>query len=407
MKRLLYIILILISLQSFSQTIEELEYDLSWYSGSEKYGDKIAKARLLQKLDPFNERAIDYICRYYSDRKIDSIGTFFDDLIERFPAQSDPLVLRAKYLWSEIDYRDYYKYDNKKIEILRKALSIDKENSEIMYLLAEIFYKDFLRPTYKDPYSNFVGLNIDNQPSLLNNSCDSALSYFKMISKYDKQLGAIVYFPMQQLDYYKTKTSKTTVDPFLGIEENCYFPIWYFANLSQKWYADLSIDYLFTLEMSKRSVDGLRSQLMSLEEPCLYNFICEPDMEIYRFTWLRSFDNPISIRLIKNKDKISLFWKIGKGSGGYEPEGLKTSRSKYISLSDYQNFIGLFNNLNIISRPNETYVMMTDGATWTLEFKTNSSFKAIKTNEPDDTFKQCCLYLLDLANIKIDPKKIY
>jgi hypothetical protein len=51
--------------------------------------------------------------------------------------------------------------------------------------------------------------------------------------------------------------------------------------------------------------------------------------------------------------------------------------------------------------------MMTDGANWTLEHKTNKFFKAIKSNQPDDTLKKCCLYLLDLADIKVDPKDIY
>jgi hypothetical protein len=397
----------IISLHSHSQTVKELEYDLSWYSATEKDGDKISKARLLLNQDPFNYRAIDYICRYYNDRKIDSIHIFFHDLEKKYPNKSEPLILHAEFLSFEINYNDNLSFQTKKVEILTKALALDKSNSDIMYSLAKTYYEDFLRPTFKFPYSDYMVSDNERTPSVLINACDSALYYFKTIENFDHQLKSIVFFPIQQLEHYKGRLYIENVDPLLGIEENCYFPSWYFANLSEKWYSDLSVDYLFTMEMSKRSADGLKLQLVSLEEPCLYNLSCDSNSEIYRFTWLRSFDNPISIRLAKNGDKISLFWKIGKGSGGYEPEGIKRGGSKYLSIINYQKFIELFNHLNIEKRPNKTYVMMTDGATWTLEHKTNKSFKAINTNVPDDSLKKCCLYLLDLAKIKIDPKKIY
>jgi len=57
--------------------------------------------------------------------------------------------------------------------------------------------------------------------------------------------------------------------------------------------------------------------LFALQEPVLRNY--QGDKEIYRFTWLRTFHHPISVRLEKQNNIIKLFVKVCNGAGGYEP----------------------------------------------------------------------------------------
>ena len=38
--------------------------------------------------------------------------------------------------------------------------------------------------------------------------------------------------------------------------------------------------------------------------------------ELYRFTWLRTFDNPASIRIQKHGNNIMLFAKVSSAAGG-------------------------------------------------------------------------------------------
>ena len=116
---LIYFLLSLIP-SAFGQTIQELEYDLSWYHSSEKYGDKIEKAKKLQEIDPFNFRAIEYICRYYNDRKIDSVSIFFEKLIAKFPENNEPYILRSELLFLELDFRERDEYNRRKEEYLKK-----------------------------------------------------------------------------------------------------------------------------------------------------------------------------------------------------------------------------------------------------------------------------------------------
>ena len=96
-----------------------------------------------------------------------------------------------------------------------------------------------------------------------------------------------------------------------------------------------------------------------------------------------------------------LYWKVGKGAGGYEPEGLKKSGKKKLRLKEWIEFEEIVKASSFDSLPNEKYIPMTDGATWTLERKKHESFKAHHSNSPNKEFSNACLYLLDLTNIKV------
>ncbi|MBS1758023.1 MAG: hypothetical protein JSU03_12160, partial [Bacteroidetes bacterium] len=57
--------------------------------------------------------------------------------------------------------------------------------------------------------------------------------------------------------------------------------------------------------------------LFALHEPVLKHY--NGDKEIYRFTWLRTFNHPVSVRLEKQGDNVKLFSNVCDGAGGYEP----------------------------------------------------------------------------------------
>ncbi len=147
---------------------------------------------------------------------------------------------------------------------------------------------------------------------------------------------------------------------------------------------------------------GLVIRLTDLKEPILDELeICE-DCEIYRFTWLRTFDNPIIVRLERNAERYKLTYKIGNGSAGYEPKGLKKSKSMTVSNEDWDYFSKLLNQTGFDTIPNKYYFPMTDGASWILEHRTGFEYKGHETNDPQENFEICCLYLLELANIDYD-----
>jgi hypothetical protein len=415
---LIYFLILLFSTVA-GQTIK-LEHDLSVSKSSEKYGDKIDIAKKLQALDPFNYRATEYICRYYKNRSIDSISIYFNNLIAMFPNNTEPYLLRTEFLFLEHNSRDRDNYNILKTKYLTLALNINKLDQKTISKLAEVYYKDFIYPFEKEMDWGFGFESKDHlidstiiskepkKQSTFEHPADSALMYFYKLWDLKKEKREIIYYPIKQLECYlhKFESSKIAKDSDRNFEQ-CFFPSWYFANLSKNWQCDNTVDYLFAIKSAKGTASWLKMQLSDLNEECLFNKDVQPNSIVYRFTWLRTFNNPIVIRIEKTNNEILLNWKVGKGLGGYEPKGLKTSDTKKLNMSDWDIFQKLILESNFDNLPNEKYVPMTDGATWTMEKKTSNAFKAHNTNCPGEEIKKACLFLLNLTTIKVKDKDIY
>jgi len=412
--------LLLLTVSAFGQTIQELEYDLSWYHRSEKYGDKIETAKKLQKLDPFNYRAIEYICRYYYDRKIDSVSIYFDNLIEKYPNNIEPYLLRTELLWSEYDFRQRDIYNSQKIKYLNRALQINDSETLVIFKLAETYYKDFIYPLEKEKnwgfdfdFSDFIDTTLIRKDKIIKqstfkHSADSALKYFNKLWNLSIDEREIIYYPIRQLECYlnileNSEIPKNTDSSF----NQCFFPPWYFANLSENWQCDNTVDYLFEMKSAKGTAGGLTMRLIDLQENCLFNRELEENKTIYRFTWLRTFHNPLAIRIENINNETMLYWKIGKGAAGYELKGLKKSGKRKLNANIWNAFLELVEKSDFDNLANKKYMPMCDGATWTLERKTINGFKAHNSNIPSSEIKKTCLFLLNLTNIKVKEDDIY
>jgi hypothetical protein len=106
--------------------------------------------------------------------------------------------------------------------------------------------------------------------------------------------------------------------------------------------------------------------LYALNEPVLKNY--SGDKEIYRFTWLRSFHHPVSLRLEKQCSIIKLYVKMTKGAGGYEPGKIKIDTIVKITTNEWEVFANKIEALNFWSIPTESREETgTDGSEWVLE----------------------------------------
>ncbi len=423
MKIYIFLVLLLaIQVTVSSQTIEEMEYDLSWRHSSEEEGGKIDRAWKLHKRDPFNHKAAEYICRYYNDRNIDSVSVFFERLIANHPHRPETFVLIAEFLGrDETIIPGTYKI--KRIKYLNQALNLDNTNREALFKLAEIYYTDFIFPLQKERDEAYkiifesqetdstaieVEKTVEIKKSTFDYAADSALVCFYKLWLVDETIRDVIYFPIRQLECYLSKEENSPIS--IGTQEGfekCYFPSWYFANLGEHWQCDSTINYLYEIQSSKKDGERLKLQLTDLKESCLYDAKVAENSIVYRFTWLRSFDHPISIRIEKTGKKVILTWKIGKGEGGYAPKGLKKAGKKRIGKNKWDAFMKHMHIMQLDSLPNEMSILTLDGASWTFERKTANGYKAHRTNWPRKTFQEACLFLLKLSNIRIKDRKIY
>jgi hypothetical protein len=142
--------------------------------------------------------------------------------------------------------------------------------------------------------------------------------------------------------------------------------------------------------------------LFALQEPVLKNYTDKG--EIYRFTWLRSFNHPIALTLYNVDDKIKLTVKFANGSGGFEPGQIMLNKTLDISRSDWEAFQAKVREANFWELPTDiAFAPAADGAEWILEGKTLDRYHFVYRfscgGMQQDRFKECCEYLINMAKL--------
>ena len=148
-------------------------------------------------------------------------------------------------------------------------------------------------------------------------------------------------------------------------------------------------------------------QLTGLDEPKLYK---DYNFETYRFTWLRTFHNPISIRLEKRDNEYLLFVKRANGAGGYSPGKLVQNDTIRITENQWDNVISKIYNLNFWEIPTveKSNLIVMDGAEWIFEARKNDKYNMVYRQSGKGTeIKELCMMLYDLSGLKIKKKEIY
>ena len=174
-----------------------------------------------------------------------------------------------------------------------------------------------------------------------------------------------------------------------------YFPLKSFHDTSSK----VGLDSFLVAWYSR--------QLFALKEPLIYGN--KSQNEIYRFTWLRTFHNPITIRIERHGDNYILYWKLSDGAGGYEPGELTTDKQKILDAKTWQEFINRLNQTDFWNLASKEVDFGKDGSEWILEGKTENKYQVVDrwTPEKNSKYYQCCDFLLGLTDLKIKDREKY
>ena len=128
--------------------------------------------------------------------------------------------------------------------------------------------------------------------------------------------------------------------------------------------------------------------------------------EIYRFTWLRSFHEPIIIR-IECSQICNLSATVLSGKGGYEPGNIQTSISHKLSTEQHNKFKQLLSKIDGWEYKPDPNLIMMDGAQWILEVMKSNSYQAWDINSPSGNYRKFCEYMLQLSKITVSKSKVY
>ena len=140
--------------------------------------------------------------------------------------------------------------------------------------------------------------------------------------------------------------------------------------------------------------------LKAMGEPSLLKE-SRPDTDVYRFLWLRTFHNPMAVRVERNGSTMKLFLKELSGSGGYEPGRLIESKMITLDQSEWCGFMSMLEQANYWNKPLERNDTGVDGSRWILEGVSEGRYHAVDRFSPDDgDFREACVYLLELAGVE-------
>jgi hypothetical protein len=115
---------------------------------------------------------------------------------------------------------------------------------------------------------------------------------------------------------------------------------------------------------------------------------------VVRFTWLRSFHHPVTIRLFQSGGgRWMLTTKIARGAGGYEPGHLTTNETRALKANEADQILSLVGPRTAYwklsgTEKNEpssdgSILIHTDGAQWVIEVLDRGAYHVVDRWSPE------------------------
>ena len=146
--------------------------------------------------------------------------------------------------------------------------------------------------------------------------------------------------------------------------------------------------------------------LFAMKEPLLFNR--KTEKQIYRFTWLRTFNKPMTFRIEKWKNRYILYWKVLDGTGGYAPGKLEIEKLKVLTEKEWSTFINLIEKANFWNMKLGREIAGTDGSELIMEGVNSNNYRVVRVWSPNKgNFYDACDYLISLTDLNISEKKKY
>lgn len=399
MKKILTGLLFLINFTCFSQTVKELEHELSFYKSGEEWGNKKNIAFKLLEIDSLNVKAINYLVEVYGrNNQMDSISFLFDKLIKENPKSPEPYLIRAQEINAHFAGLTY----TQQIRYLKEAYGLDSVNVEAIYTLGKSYYELFVKE-----------FKTDKKKANLDNYSSNAIQFFSKLCNQNERYQETLKFPLIQLANYTRDLNLKQLYENYKIQTS-YFPISAFVDLPKDWKTNYTVNVIDFVSDSEFKVSGVESALFHINWYSTHlNALGEPVLsdslpaKVFRFTWLRTFHNPIVIRLENNNDSIILYWKVCDGAGGYEPGKIIENKSKVLTIKEWTDFVSSINSINFWNLPTtQSGILGTDGAQWILEGKELGKYHVVD-RWSGGKIESVCMKLLELTDLKIKQDDIY
>ena len=135
------------------------------------------------------------------------------------------------------------------------------------------------------------------------------------------------------------------------------------------------------------------------------------DGQAVRLTWLRTFHNPIVVR-VDCSERCTVHAIRLSGKGGYEPGRIAETNEYVLSPKDATDFRNLLaESHEYDAGPDHDDILMLDGARWIVEMTDGADYQAWETYGPgivsDEAFLGLLGLLVDLSRFDIPSDHYY
>jgi hypothetical protein len=174
-------------------------------------------------------------------------------------------------------------------------------------------------------------------------------------------------------------------------------------------------DYYFprgSLDSSRPKIDSLlrdwySKYLRAMQEQSL-SCGSRADEYTYRFLWLRSFHHPIAVRLEKVGPQATLSAVELDDTGGHAPGKILRRTQRVLSSAEQSKFEAKLNEVGFWEMRRDQERFGSDGAQWILEGVDHGQYQVVQRWSPGPgAFREVCVFLLDLAGLRIPPAEFY
>jgi len=158
---------------------------------------------------------------------------------------------------------------------------------------------------------------------------------------------------------------------------------------------------------------GVAKFLRAIGEPSLLDAAKNKSSDSYRLLWLRTFNQPIAIRLTIRPDGTGQLMGVEMtGKSGFDLGVVATTEIVEVSQDQIHQFQDLLQTTEYWSMPTLDVRLheerIRDGADWILEGSRDGRYHVVARTSPSiGTYRDACLYLINLSKIEVEANRVY
>ena len=141
------------------------------------------------------------------------------------------------------------------------------------------------------------------------------------------------------------------------------------------------------------------SFLHSLGEEPMFARELPKKEERYRFTWLRTFNRPIVMRIEVGEASSSMIVKVSDGTGGFEPGKIVRDEKRELSSRDLEIIRALFQVHDFFALPSyDEKRIGADGSEWIIEALAQGRYHIVARWTPEEgAVRRIGMKLIEIA----------